>query len=248
MKFLAYENEVDDLCREAMDSLLEDKITRNFFLNIFLDNFLFSHLMDVAKYSVLLSLEYGIEADKLGSIAKAGLMHDLGKSKLDKDILYKPGRLTDEEFKYVEQHPALGYNMVRDNIEDQLMLDAILSHHEKTDGSGYPKGIKEGDLIIQIITVADIFSALTEVRVYKKAKTASEAFNIMSSMNGLNQDAVTKLKDLVFDEYESYVKSTKAVEYFRRYFERVDRLQHRNDLVKSITGSQPKDEDANIYE
>lgn len=215
---LVDEDKIRDILNEAITDLVKDKNTIIDFIKVLTDQLLYGHLLGVAKVSVQLGMSYGFPHKKLVSLAKAGLMHDVGKLFIDREILYRPCRLTEAEFAVVKTHPTLGYEHMKDKCKDKMMLDAIFHHHEKIGGGGYPEGTKKEKLVIEIITVADIYSALTEARVYKKAMPVEKAFNIMESDEGLNQAVVQRLRDLTFDDVTDILRARHFAKMYRKKF------------------------------
>ena len=133
----------------------------------------------------------------IATIYNAAPLHDVGKIAISDTILLKPGKLTDEEFEIMKTHTTKGGKMIRTAFaglnDDELLKVAeeiAISHHEKWDGSGYPKGLKgeEIPLSARIMAVADVYDALTSVRVYKKAVTPEKALEIMASESGTHFD------------------------------------------------------------
>jgi putative nucleotidyltransferase with HDIG domain len=98
-----------------------------------------------------------------------GFLHDIGKIAIEEGILNKPGKLTEQEFDVVKQHPEIGCRIIRSSYEIAEVAEAILSHHEKWDGSGYPKGLKGEEIpkFARIICIADSFDAMTSARTYR---------------------------------------------------------------------------------
>ena len=124
-------------------------------------------------------------------------MHDAGKLFLNKDVLYKPGKLTKDERIFVESHANLGYKALRDCGFNNTILSIVKSHHERLNGMGYPDAIDYTNMSVylQIAGVADVYNALTSKRCYKKALQKSKTFEIMRKDNGLNQIMVTILEE-----------------------------------------------------
>lgn len=137
-----------------------------------LDDSVYIHCIDVALISTMLAkwLHFS-ETDQVMATA-CGLFHDVGKFVLPQSILRKPGKLTPEEFDIIKTHTTEGYHILKNfkNIPKSV-IDSALMHHEKCDGSGYPYGLKgdEIDKFSKIVTIADIFDAMTSDRVYRKA-------------------------------------------------------------------------------
>lgn len=143
------------------------------------DNYTYSHSVNVSIYAMLLGKWLNFKEHELIDIITAGLLHDVGKAKIPLEILNKKGSLTNEEFEVIKKHPVLGYNIVKDLKEiSREVKKAVLMHHEKENGKGYPMGIKgnQKNLYSKIITIADIFDAITSDRVYKERQTPFDAF------------------------------------------------------------------------
>lgn len=130
-------------------------------------------------------------------LVKAAPMHDIGKIAVSDVILQKPGRLTEEEFNAMKEHTTAGGRIIADvmgGIEEQEYIDIAVQiaegHHEKWDGSGYPKGLKEDDipLCARIMAVADVFDALVSRRCYKEAMSVEQAFSIIAESGGSHFD------------------------------------------------------------
>lgn len=150
-------------------------------------DYTYNHCVNVALLSVTMGIGLGLDNEKLGMLAIGAILHDIGKVVIDKNIIDKKDRLTNEEFEIIKKHPQYGYNMLKDNFEiSSLSRIAVLMHHENEDGTGYPFG-KKGDeihLFAKIIHVADVFDALITERSYKKAFSPSEAFEFLMSNCG----------------------------------------------------------------
>ena len=136
-----------------------------------IDDSTYAHCVNVAVTSRVLGMWANLSPEDLDVLTVAGLCHDIGKSVIPNDILNKPGKLTDEEFETMKKHPLIGYELLKTQNIDQRIKNAALQHHEKFDGSGYPFGLKGEDIddISAIITIADIYDAMTAKRVYRDA-------------------------------------------------------------------------------
>ena len=149
------------------------------------DEYTFRHCVDVGAISVIIALKLNESPEFLRDIALAGVLHDLGKSKIPIEILNKPTKLDAEEWKIMKMHPVYGYRMIEhiDGISTEIKK-AVIEHHENIDGTGYPLGIS-GDKICKmakILTVADVYDALVTDRPYKDAKSPADALEIMMGM------------------------------------------------------------------
>ena len=150
------------------------------------------HILRMAHYSRLIAESLGLSKDRCDLIEAAAPMHDIGKIGMPDNILLKPGKLSLDEFDIMKAHPLVGYQILQNSPSKYLSLgaDIALGHHEKYDGSGYPYGIK-GDKIpleARIVSVADVFDALTSNRPYKKGWTSDESLAYITAQKGSHFD------------------------------------------------------------
>ena len=129
----------------------------------------------------------------------------MGKLSVPNEILNKPGRLTDEEFDEIRRHPSAGSELLAElGGFSPLVLDLVESHHERLDGNGYPNRRPAGelDLAVRILTVADVYDALTADRVYREARPAERALALLDEESGLafDPDCVAALRSVVAPE------------------------------------------------
>ena len=167
-----------------------------------------NHVKRVAEYSKLLALYYGLSEKESEMLKQASPMHDIGKVAIPDSILNKPGRFNENEREIMNTHAELGYEMLKGSNRPLLKTAAIVSyeHHEKWDGSGYPKGLKGEDIHIygRITALADVFDALGSDRVYKKAWSDEKIFNLFKEERGKHFDP--KLIDYFFDNLAEFLK------------------------------------------
>ncbi|QSX08001.1 HD-GYP domain-containing protein [Alkalibacter rhizosphaerae] len=170
---------------KALSSALEEK-----------DPYTKGHSERVEKYSALLAKELGLNID-MQQLQYAAIFHDIGKIGIYDTILNKPGKLTEEEFEMIKQHPVKGMNILGNVGFLKKATEIIGAHHEYLDGSGYPKGLKSFEIPIEakIITVVDIYDAVTTDRPYRKALSEEEAIDI------LRKEAGTRLDPLLVDAF-----------------------------------------------
>lgn len=151
-----------------------------------------SHILRMAHYSRLIAVTLGLPEEERQLIFEAAPMHDIGKVGIPDLILLKPGRLSPEEFEVMKRHAAIGHEILRDSSSTILDAAAMiaLTHHEKFDGSGYPKGLAGSDIPLhgRIVAVADVFDALTSERPYKKAWDMDKAAEFVRDQAGLHFD------------------------------------------------------------
>lgn len=134
-----------------------------------IDDSIYAHSLNVAMIARILGTWLKYDRDDLDQLTIAGLLHDIGKLKIPANILNKPGKLSELEFQVVKTHPRLGYDSVRHFGLNPRVESAILHHHERSDGSGYPDALK-GDSIDEftmIIAIADVYDAMTAARKYR---------------------------------------------------------------------------------
>lgn len=147
-----------------------------------IDEYTYYHSLNVSMLCMLIGRWLRLDEEHVQNLAQAGLLHDIGKTQIPLEIINKPGRLTDDEFAEMKRHSEYGYNIVNamEEVNPEVAV-AILTHHEKEDGSGYPIGLKGNQLNLysKIITVADIFDAMTANRTYKSKDTPFQVFDLM---------------------------------------------------------------------
>ena len=162
------------------------------------DKYSHGHLDRVVGYSVMIGERLGLDDEDLNTLRDAARLHDLGKIGIPDEILKKDGGLTDEEWVIMRRHPEIGESIIKPVRSLSHLCDLIRHHHEKLDGTGYPDRLKAGEIspLVRILSVADIFDALTTERSYRPKKSKQEAINILHSMkNHVDQDIVDVLID-----------------------------------------------------
>jgi putative nucleotidyltransferase with HDIG domain len=170
---------VNDILDEI---LLEEKVFSSLLKVTSYDYYTYSHCVNVAVYSLGLGKYIGLSGDDLAVLGQAAILHDIGKSQIDSNIINKTSKLTYEEYNIVKKHPEYGYDLMSKYKDiDQRILYGIRHHHEKLNGHGYPDRLHgtQIHLFAQIVALADIFDALTTRRSYKEPMTTYEAFKLM---------------------------------------------------------------------
>ena len=151
-----------------------------------------AHIQRMAHFSAVIARGLELDAKTQQLILEAAPMHDVGKIGIPDYILLKPGKLTHEEFEVMKNHASLGYELLKNSGSEILQAGAeiALSHHEKYDGSGYPKGLvgTKIPLFGRIVAVADVFDALTSERPYKKAWALDAACKFLEDGRGAHFD------------------------------------------------------------
>ena len=152
------------------------------------DEYTYMHSVAVGALMIALARQMGMNEAEVHEAGMAGLLHDVGKMAIDDAILNKPGSLTDEEFEQIKRHPELGVRYLQKGTEpvSRAVLEACYSHHEKMDGSGYPRGIGEGRIsqLSRMAAVCDVYDALTSDRPYKAGWGPSETIQRMAQWKG----------------------------------------------------------------
>jgi len=150
------------------------------------------HSKNVARYSSAIAKEMKLSKKLMNQLYTGGLLHDIGKIGVPENIINKPGSLTVEEFEMIKQHTVLGYELIKDipEIKKMGIPDMVLYHHERYDGTGYPKGLKRDEipLVARIMAVADSFDALTTNRVYRDKVNIKDALKEIEKNKGLQFD------------------------------------------------------------
>lgn len=167
------------------------------------DRYTYMHSDRVAEYAVKIAKKMNLDLDQLDKITYSSILHDIGKIHVPENVLNKPSRLTDEEFAMIKKHPADGAEMLRGTIYEEL-CSIIEQHHERLDGSGYPRGLKEDEILLEakIIAVSDTFDAMTEDRSYRKAFNARYALDELKSLVGkhYDRDVVEAFEKILIEE------------------------------------------------
>lgn len=151
----------------------------------FSDEYTFQHSVDVATIAMLIAKNSNMSEGEIQKIGMAGLLHDMGKSKIPNEILNKAGKLTEEEFAIMKKHSLFGYQILQEKggIPQEVLM-GVLQHHEKLNGRGYPMGVAVEKIhpYARILAIADIYDALVTERPYKKAFSQQDAIEMIMAM------------------------------------------------------------------
>ncbi len=154
------------------------------------DTYTAGHSERVATYSKMIAKEMGCSDEECDKIYRAGILHDIGKVATPDVVLLKPGRLSDLEYKLIQEHVNVGYRLLQNIPMFQELAEIMRDHHERCDGSGYPRGIKANEIntLAKIMMLADTFDAMTTNRIYKGRKDTKAAFYEIMSLRGTQFD------------------------------------------------------------
>lgn len=181
-------NATIDISHQLVDSLMSNS---DILINVedlrLYDDYTYNHSLGVAILSIAIGLSLALNRNDLYDLALCAILHDIGKMGIPIEIISKPSRLTAEEYQIVKQHPVLGTQfLLRNKIISKKICSGILTHHERVDGTGYPNGLA-GDgipLFGRIVSVADVYDALTSSRPYRDPSSAPEAIEYIMGGSG----------------------------------------------------------------
>jgi len=183
------------LACEAADVLVEEILWRGEILlqlaaNRLIDDYTFSHMVNVAVYTASFGRCRNYGPDDIRDLCLAGLLHDIGKAKVPADILHKRSDLTEAELAVVQSHPEYGYLELLEVREvNERVRQSVLQHHERGDGSGYPKGLRQKEIsrFAKVIAIADVYDALTSDRCYRTRILPHESAEVLMGDSALNR-------------------------------------------------------------
>ncbi|MGA2141931.1 MAG: HD-GYP domain-containing protein [Brevinematales bacterium] len=177
---------------EVVNAFISDiKQNSDAYLNLLdiydMDDYTYTHSVNVSAISILLGLSLGMEGEKVKILGISGLLHDLGKTLISDKIIEKATPLSEEEWKILKNHPVYGYNILRgSNCFGPVIENTVLCHHENYMGGGYPLGIKneKQNPYSQVVSIADVFDAMTSRRPYKQPVAFSDSFSFFMENSG----------------------------------------------------------------
>lgn len=166
------------------------------------DDYTFQHSLNVAIYSLAIGTKLNLSEKELINLGIGAILHDVGKLFIEEDILKKPDKLSPEEYEIMKQHTELGFEYIRKYTDlPTVVAHCAYQHHERLDGSGYPRQLKNGDIHTfgKIIGIADVFDAVTSNRVYRDAMLPSEGLEILyaGAVEKFDKEMVEIFKDCI---------------------------------------------------
>ncbi|MCR5501702.1 MAG: HD-GYP domain-containing protein [Lachnospiraceae bacterium] len=166
---------VDDLMHQTL-GVLEIPSTTGSLLDMIhcmrdYDDATYAHSINVALICNVMARWLRMNEENIKMATVSGLLHDIGKTQIPDEIIKKPGKLTDAEFTLIKKHPFYGYQMLKNSTLDPQILNAVLMHHERCDGTGYPMGLHSRNIstFARLVSIADVYDAMTSARVYRNA-------------------------------------------------------------------------------
>ncbi len=169
---------IRDVVIEVVDQILTDQRVMYGLLEMNRhDNYTYTHSVNVTILSLLIGTHIGTSRADLEILGVGAMMHDIGKTLIDPHILNKPSRLNHDEFEVMKEHSRKGFEILKDKLSSFIPAHIALQHHEREDGSGYPRGISGNGIhrFSKIVAVADVFDAMTSNRIYQSARPPFEA-------------------------------------------------------------------------
>lgn len=191
------EQNINDICG-IVTAMLEDILSKKELvvnvidLKVF-DDYTFYHSVNVTVLSMVIAVSMGFDRDKVCTVGMSALLHDMGKVFIPKEILNKNSVLTEHEFSIIQTHPEKGYEFLKEySSVPTSVYPGVLQHHERYDGTGYPKGLEKDkiSIISRILGVIDVYDALTSDRPYRKALKPSESIEYIMGGSGTLFDPV----------------------------------------------------------
>ncbi len=201
---------------KAVDSIIDDLLAnREMMLNLSdirsYDDYTFSHSVNVTVISVVIGMCLHYPKNRLKDLGIGVLLHDVGKTRIPPDIINKPGKLTDEEYEIVKKHTWYGFETLRKSPGIRLTSAHVaLQHHERQDGSGYPRSLK-GDEIIEfarISAIADVYDAMTSDRCYRKSIPVHKVCQYLAESSGAQFDS--RILDRFIEKVALYPQGTRV--------------------------------------
>ncbi|SHE56945.1 putative two-component system response regulator [Marinitoga hydrogenitolerans DSM 16785] len=192
-------------------NLVFELLEKMYLVSEFRDDETYEHTKRVGSLSKLIAQAMNLDSNLINEIYFAAPLHDIGKIGIRDNILLKPGKLTIEEYEVMKDHAAIGYKILSKSESSILKLAAsiAITHHERWDGSGYPRGLKRNEIPIEglIVGVVDSFDAIVSKRIYKDKRELKEGFDEIKRLSGIMYspkvvETLFKIKDKIKTFYE----------------------------------------------
>jgi len=184
------------------------------------DEYTYSHCVNTAVLASVFAKEFAFSDKHLKEITLGAMLHDLGKMRVPKVLLYKPTKLAPDEMEIVKRHPELGYKMIKQMDVPEIVAGMAYNHHEKINGTGYPRKLTESQLSVydQIMAIIDVYDALISDRPYKKAIPFHQAINILylEGKNAFNSAFLYKFVEIVYNRNTESIKDEFKTIFFTR--------------------------------
>ncbi len=207
---------VDDLIGDTMKIIASQSNTFSVFDMLHnmrdFDDLTYTHSMNVAMICNVFAQWLGMSPDEVKLATACGTLHDIGKLRIDDEIIKKPGKLTDDEFKTIQSHPVFGYRILQNQKISEHIKLSTLEHHEKCDGSGYPMHLP-GDKIdkyAKLVAIADVYDAMTSNRVYRKGMCPFKVIEIFEQ-EGLQKYDVVFIMTFLESVVNTYIDNRVAL-------------------------------------
>ncbi|MDN5377733.1 MAG: cyclic di-GMP phosphodiesterase [Sulfurospirillum sp.] len=172
------------------------------------------HLKRVSSLSYLIAKKLGFSENEAQELKMASILHDIGKVAIPDHVLNKPEKLSQVEWEMMQKHAVFGYDMLKESDFELMHLAATISleHHERWDGTGYPKGIKKEEisLVGRIVAVSDVFDSLLDKRVYKEAWSPEAVKSYFQDMSGKQFDP--KITQILLEDFETFLETRNSLE------------------------------------
>ncbi|MEI6214270.1 MAG: HD domain-containing phosphohydrolase [Desulfuromonadales bacterium] len=197
------------------------------------DNYTHGHSGRVTSYSISLATRIGLPTERIKVLEQAAILHDIGKIGIDKSILHKQGKLTDEEFDIMRKHPAIAVDILRNIIHLSEVQECVAKHHERYDGKGYPYGVSGDDLPVEarIMSIADTFDAMTSHRPYRRGLPVNVA------ISELDKHAGSQFDPELVKQFISLVKNGELTDIYDDYL--ADQNREPVPRIEKMTIRQP---------
>lgn len=174
-----YWHSIDTLVDQLINDVINNKHTQVTLVDIKnLDNYTYSHCVNVAAISLVLGISLNLNTEELRNLCTGALLHDIGKVFIPPEIVQKKNKLTSEEFDIIKTHCKLGFEFIQKlEVFNPIVQTIILQHHERIDGLGYPNQFRGDEInyLARIVSIADVYDALTSDRPYKRAFCPNDA-------------------------------------------------------------------------